>query len=60
LKQIDYFLNDDFMGTLFMPPYETNLILPANLSNNTAILKVRAYDSVLNRQEDQVSIIINR
>lgn len=60
LKQIDYFLNDDFMGTLFMPPYETNLILPAGLSNNTAILKVRAYDSVLNRQEDQVSIIINR
>lgn len=60
LKQIDYFLNDDFMGTLFMPPYETNLILPANLPNDTAILKVRAYDSVLNRQEDQVDVIISR
>ncbi len=60
LKQIDYFLNDDFIGTLFMPPYETNLILPANLPNGTATIKARAYDSVLNRQEDQVNMIISR
>lgn len=60
LKQIDYFLNDEFLGTFMLAPYETNISLPVNLPNGPATIKARAYDSVLNRQEDQITIIINR
>lgn len=60
LKQIDYFLNNDFGGTLFVPPYETTITLPLDLQNGTTTIKVRAYDWALNRQESQTNIIINR
>ncbi len=60
LKQIDYFLNDDFLGTFFVAPYEGKVTLPAALPNGPATLKVKAYDSALNRQEDKITLIINR
>lgn len=62
VKQIDYFLDDDFLGSSLLPPYQINVILPANLLDSTstqmATLKVRVYDNVFNRQEDQVTISV--
>jgi 1A family penicillin-binding protein len=63
VKQIDYFLNDDFIGSLLAPPYQATVLIPAGLSNasgSSAIVKIRAYDNVFNRQEDSVTIFINR
>jgi len=63
IKQVDYFLNDDFVGSSILPPYQINVVLPANLihatSTQAAVLKARVYDSVFNRQEDQLTILIN-
>ena len=63
IKQVDYFLNDDFVGSSLLPPYQINVTLPANLIHGTstqaAILKARVYDSVFNRQEDQLTIFVN-
>jgi membrane peptidoglycan carboxypeptidase len=62
IKQIDYFINDEFIGSLLAPPYQTTVLLPADLlsatSTKSAILKVRAYDVVFNRQEDSTTIYI--
>ena len=63
IKQIDYFLNDDFVGSSLMPPYQIIVTLPADLlvsATSSATLKVRAYDSVFNRQEARITIFLNR
>lgn len=62
LKQIDYFLNDEFIGSMLAPPYQTTVVLPTDLLNGTSTqsvtLKARAYDTVLNRQEDSVTFYV--
>jgi len=60
LQQIDFFLNDDFVGSVLSPPYRLDVIAPAGLANGWATLKARAYDQVLNRQEDQISVMLTR
>lgn len=62
IRQVDYFLNDDFVGSSLIPPYQINVSLPANLiigtSTPTATLRAVVYDSVFNHQEDQITIFI--
>lgn len=60
IKQVDFFLNDDFVGSVFSSPYQINISLPNNLPNGPAIIKVRAYDKALNRQEEEITTFINR
>jgi len=62
LKQVDYFLNDEFIGSSLMPPYQIIVKLPDYIINATssqsATLKARAYDNVFNRQEEKIEILI--
>jgi len=64
IKQIDYFLDDDFIGSSLFPPYQINITLPTILLNSTTTnaikIKARAYDNVFNRQEDQITVYIQR
>lgn len=53
LKQIDFFLDDEFVGSVLSPPYQIKITLP-DFSKGSHTLKARAYDTALNRQEDQV------
>jgi len=60
IKQIDYFLNDNFVGSSLKLPYSIKVFLTNDLLNSTStngiILKARAYDSAFNRQEDQITV----
>lgn len=59
IKQLDFFFQDELIGSDFSKPYLINLTLPGHLSStSTYSIKVRAYDTVLNRQEDEIEIII--
>lgn len=60
VKQVDFFLNDQFIGSNLSFPYFLNTILPAKIQNGQVTLTVRAYDQVLNRQEEKIIIYINR
>jgi len=59
IKQIDFFLNNQLVGTDTTQPYSVtfNLSYYPNTSAQQTI-KVRAYDEVLNRQEDEIFINI--
>ncbi len=61
IKQIDYFLNDSFLGSSFAPPYQFNVRLPDDVFNGQGqiTLRARVYDTALNRQEDQITVSIN-
>ncbi len=60
IKQLDFFLNDQLIGTDTTQPYSVTFNLLSYLTDSTQqTIKVRAYDEVLNRQEDEVSIKIN-
>ncbi len=60
VKQVDFFLNDDFVGSALAAPYQLNLTLPANIANGLNTISARVYDKALNRQEDSVTVFINR
>ncbi len=60
VKQVDFFLNDIFLGSTMSSPYQLTATLPASVQNGQATLTVRAYDVALNRQEEKVIIYINR
>jgi len=57
LSQIDFFANDNFLGSISGPPYEINVDLK-NLSAGLNILKAKIYDQALNRQENQITVYI--
>ena len=57
IKQLDFFFNNQLIGTDTISPYSVNFnIFPYLTNSSTQIIKVRAYDSVLNRQEDEIEI----
>ena len=57
IKQIDFFFNNQLIGSDTIKPYSVNFnILPYLTSSSTQTIKVRAYDTVLNRQEDEIKI----
>ena len=60
IKQIDYFFNNLLIGTDTTYPYSITFNLSSYLEpSNRQTIKVRAYDKVLNRQEDEITINTN-
>lgn len=60
IKQVDFFLNDSFIGTDPSAPYEINYFIPENVKEGKNWLKIRAYDQALNRQEEEIPIFIRK
>jgi len=57
IKQVDFFLNDQLIGSDATKPYFITVnIGPYLETSNNQTIKVRAYDEVLNRQEDEIII----
>lgn len=60
IKQLDFFFNNQLIGTDTTQPYSVTFNLSSYLTNSTQqTIKVRAYDKVLNRQEDEITIKTN-
>jgi membrane peptidoglycan carboxypeptidase len=60
IKQLDFFFNNQLVGTDSAPPYSVTFNLsPYLLPTKQQTIKVRAYDQVLNRQEDEIIIKTN-
>ncbi len=60
VKQVDFFLNDIFVGSSVSAPYQINIMIAQNIQNGQAFISARAYDQVFNRQEEKIIIYINR
>ncbi|MBL7155049.1 MAG: PBP1A family penicillin-binding protein [Candidatus Portnoybacteria bacterium] len=59
IKQLDFFFNNQLIGTNTTQPYSVTFNLSSYLTDSTQqTIKVRAYDEVLNRQEDEIFIFI--
>lgn len=57
VKQIDFFINDQFISTDSVVPYSVTFNpLPYLNDSGRQTVKVRAYDKVLNRQEDEIRV----
>ncbi len=52
ITQVDYFLNDNFLGSVMKPPYQFSF----SLNGDTNILRVVVYDSVKNKTEKTQTI----
>lgn len=60
IKQIDFFLNDQLVGSDTKKPYSVTFSISPYLNmTNKQTIRVRAYDEVLNRQEDEITIRTN-
>ena len=60
IKQVDFFFNNLLVGTDTTYPYSITFNLSSYLEpTNRQTIKVRAYDKVLNRQEDEINITTN-
>lgn len=59
IKQIDFFLDDNFIGSDFSEPYEFSFSAPLNLLLGEHILQARAYDHALNRKEEETIFLFN-
>jgi len=58
IKQLDFFINNQLIGSDITKPYSVTFnILPYLTDSAKQTIKVRAYDRVLNRQEDEIIII---
>jgi len=57
IKQVDFFFNNQLVGTDRTFPYSISFNLsPYLLPQTNQTIKVRVYDTVLNRQEDQITV----
>jgi 1A family penicillin-binding protein len=57
IKQVDFFFNDNLVGTDTTQPYSITISAsPYLIDSDRQTIKVRAYDQVLNRQEDEITI----
>lgn len=59
IKQIDFFFDDNFVGTDLLEPYELIFNLPNETKSGQYLIKTRVYDQALNRQEDEISITLD-
>ena len=60
IKQIDFFMNNIIINTDKTKPYSITFdISPYLLNQKEQVIKVRVYDNVLNRQEDEIIIKTN-
>jgi len=59
IKQLDFFFNDQLVGTDTIKPYSLTFNLSPYLTTSTQqTIKVRAYDQALNREEDEIIILM--
>lgn len=58
IKQIDFFIGDDFLGSSLSAPYQISVSLPDSVSSGPNILRARAYDTAFNRKEDQINVYV--
>ncbi|MBU1137137.1 penicillin-binding protein [Patescibacteria group bacterium] len=60
IKQVDFFLNDQLIGSDTTYPYSITINIGSYLNlSSEQIIKVRAYDEVSNRQEDKITVRTN-
>jgi len=59
LKQVDYFLDNEFIGSTFISPHRI-LVSLKDIRKEIITIKARVYDNFLNFQEKEQKIIINR
>ena len=60
IKQIDIFLDDNFIGIIKQSPYNFNLLIPLEIKKGTHLLKIKLYDNILNFKEEEITIFINK
>ncbi|MFH1461180.1 MAG: PBP1A family penicillin-binding protein [Patescibacteria group bacterium] len=57
IKQLDFFFNNQLVGTDQTPPYTVTFSLSSYLlPQEKQTIKVRAYDTAVNRQEDEIMV----
>lgn len=57
IKQVDFFFNDNLVGTDTTQPYSITInTSPYLIDSYKQTIKVRAYDQALNRQKDEITI----
>jgi len=60
IKQVDFFFNDQLVGSDTTKPYSVNFKLSPYLTDSDKqAIKVRAYDMVSSRQEDEIHIKVD-
>ncbi len=60
IKQVDFFFNDQLVGSDTNSPYSVNFnISHYSYDSGRQYIKVRAYDQSLNRQEDEIYIKVD-
>jgi len=59
IKQLDFFLDDDLVGTDTTKPYQFNFPLPLNIRGRSHEITVRAYDEIGNRQSKTIIIFLD-
>jgi len=58
IKQLDFFFQDQLIGTDETEPYQARLTLPQSLSNGAYTIRVIAYDEVKNHTESKLNIFL--
>jgi len=59
IKQLDFFLDDNLVGTDTTQPYQLNFLLPLDIKGRNHEITVRAYDEIGNRQSKTVVISLD-
>jgi 1A family penicillin-binding protein len=59
VKQADFFLDDEFIGSRSAEPYNLNFFLPGGIEDKKHCLNVKAYDEVNNMNEEKVCFLVN-
>ncbi|MBI4836853.1 MAG: PBP1A family penicillin-binding protein [Candidatus Portnoybacteria bacterium] len=59
VKQVDFFFDNDFIASDPTDPYETTYNLPKNTALGEHTIKAKVYDTALNRQEAETTIILH-
>jgi len=58
VKQVDFFFDDKFIATGPTEPYEMAYNLPKDTALGEHTIKVKVYDTALNRQETEITVIL--
>jgi 1A family penicillin-binding protein len=59
VKQADFFLDDEFIGSRSAEPYNLNFFLPGGIEDKKHCISVKAYDEVNNTSEEKVYFLVN-
>jgi len=58
IDQVDFFFNDDSIGSRKSSPYEISYTIPQSDNNDTSTIRVKVYDENGNSDEDEVDIYV--